>query len=330
MASVANRSAARPRAALVFNPKKHPDASLRLAVAAAERRHGWGKTLWVSSKPRRSKPVAQALAENVDLLIVAGGDGSVRRAIADLLGSDLPFAIVPTGTGNLLARSLGLPVGNLDAALDVAFGAHERRVDVIEIDTAAGEAGGSREVSVVLSGIGIDAAMIANTKPELKRRFGWIAYVDGVIRSLDQVAPFPVHISVDGREERTHRVAAVFIANLVDLPGNLQLVPGAALDDGLLDVVVLQPRGWFDWLFIWRRFSWENAVLRRTEFGSQIAETLKGKHRGQVVYTRGHRVHVTVDGAEQPFQVDGDTAGAVRSLTASVIPGGVRVRVPAN
>ena len=221
-----------------------------------------------------------------------------------------------------------MPVGSIDAALDVALTGEERALDVIQIDTRNASGEERREVSVVLSGVGIDAAMIANTKPDLKKRFGWIAYVDGVVRSLGQVSPFRVHISVDGKDARTHRVAAVFIANLVDLPGNLLLVPGAALDDGLLDVVILQPRGWFDWLFIWRRFSWENAVLRRSELGSQIAEGLKGRHRSQVVYTRGHRVEVRIDEGTQPFQVDGDTAGDVRSLTATVTPGGVRVRAP--
>lgn len=317
------------RAAVLFNPKKGDLDALRAAVATAEREHGWAESVWVATKKRDTQLLRNAVTSGLGLVVVSGGDGTVRRTIRELVDHQIPLGIVPNGTGNLLARQLGLPINDLSGAVDIAFGqSRERILDVIELSITRSDHSVEDDVSVVLSGVGLDAAMIANTQPALKRRFGWLAYVDGMRRSIPDLRPFEVRISFEGRPPRHAKVAAVFIANLGRLPGNVALVPDAKVDDGLLDLIVLQPKRLIDWVFIWRRFSWENAVLRRTGFGSQIAEAFKGRNRSQVVYRRGTQLRVWIEQGARPFQIDGDSAGDIIELGARVNPQGVRVRVP--
>lgn len=327
MATAANHDS-RPRAAIIANPNKVSRDELEPAAQAAEGRNGWAPALWLSNKPSTKAAIAEAEAAGVDVVIVAGGDGTVRRAIRAVVRTELPISIIPTGTGNLLARNLGLPLNDFPKALDIAMHGAERKLDVLEVEAVRRSGARKKDVSVVLSGVGVDAAMIANTQPELKKRFGWLAYIDGVRRSIGTLKPFPVRISIDGQSARPHRVAAVFVANLADLPGNLSLVPDAAIDDGLLDLIVLQPKRFIDWLFIWRRFSWENAVLRRSEFGNQLADTMQGRNRNQVLYRRGREARIWIDGDPQPFQIDGDAVTEIRELSVRVNQHGVRVRVP--
>ncbi|HLP22462.1 MAG TPA: diacylglycerol kinase family protein [Microbacteriaceae bacterium] len=328
MGYIAQDGGGRPHAVVLINPSKVDRSALSLALASAEHRLGWGPTVWRETKKSRPLDRADILASGPAVVLVAGGDGTVRRTVAALLGTEVPLGIIPSGTGNLLARELHLPLSSLEDALAIALGAEERRLDVIELETESAGGARRRHVSVVLSGVGIDAAMIANTQPHLKRRFGWLAYVDGVRRSLHEIAPFHVEITVDGVAVRCRRAMAVLVANLADLPGRLSLAPGTAIDDGELDVIVVQPKRLIDWLFIWRRVSWENGFLRKFELGAQLAELSKGRRRNQLVYRRGRSVRISLGDEAQAFQIDGDPAGQVRQIRAAVHPVGVRVRAP--
>lgn len=319
--------ASHPRAAVVFNPTKSGVAQLRAAVAAVEAELGWRPSLWLETQaddPGRAA-TESALEQGVDLVIAAGGDGTVRYVAGALHGHDIPLGILPQGTGNLLARTLDLPLGDAAAAARVAFGRGEQALDLIEVSVDGARA----EPSVVLSGVGVDAAMIDATSDQLKKRVGWLAYIEGLVRALPKIRPFRVRISIDGREPRGHKVSAVMFANLADLPGNVSLAPDAAVDDGLMDVVVVQPRHFFDWLWVWRRFSWENAVLRKTRSGNRFADRFKGRNRSQVVHVRARRAELWIDDDAWPTQVDGDAVGSARHLAVTLHPRAIRVRVPA-
>jgi diacylglycerol kinase family enzyme len=240
--------------------------------------------------------------------------------------SQLLLAIVPQGTGNLLARTLGLPLTKPGAALDIAATGVPRRVDVLSVEVTDGSGATTPHLSVVLSGVGIDAAMVAHTQPELKRRFGWVAYVDGVLRSLPRLRPFAARVTVAGEQPRNYRATAVLVANLADLPGGLSLAPGAAIDDGQLDLVVLQPRHWWDWLRIWRHVGWDNR-FRRGSAGRELRGAEAGP-RGHLVTARGRAVDIELLGGPQAFQIDGDPAGEAQRISVRVNPHGIKLLVP--
>jgi diacylglycerol kinase (ATP) len=203
----------------------------------------------------------------------------------------------------------------------------DRAVDVLVADVARPGGGQETEVSLVMSGVGIDATMISTTNPELKRRVGWLAYVDAGLRAIPASKPFRVTQRMDGGRAHRSRVASVLIANLGYLPGNIELIPDAELDDGRLDVVRLQPRNLLGWLFIWRKVAWENRVLSKSAIGRQVIDLTGGNRRQEIVYSRGRSVELLIEGDPQEFEIDGEAFGVVTAVRFSVDPAALIVRV---
>ena len=321
---------ARQRAAVIFNPTKQGVETLRAAVASAEARQHFAPSLWIeTAADDPGKGMArEALEAGVDLVIAAGGDGTVRSVAATLRGTGMPLGLVPIGTGNLFARNLEIPVNDQADAVVLAFAGLDRAVDVIVADVTRPDGTDETHVSLVMSGIGIDAAMISNTNPDLKKRVGWLAYVDAGLRALPASKPFRVVHRLDfGRHHRS-KVSSILVANLGYLPGNIELIPDAEIDDGKLDVVVLAPRNLFGWLLIWRKVTWENRVLRRSALGRQFLDLTGGNRRSEIVYLRGRAVELEIDGAPEEFEIDGDEFGLVTAAQFTVDPAALIVRVP--
>ncbi|MFF2273596.1 diacylglycerol/lipid kinase family protein [Agromyces sp. NPDC058136] len=320
----------RLRAAVIFNPSKQGVDALRAAVGRAEARQSFAPTLWLeTTEADPGKGGAhEAVDAGVDLVIAAGGDGTVRSVAAGLRGSGMPMGIVPLGTGNLFARNLDIPVNDIDDAVVLAFSGADRVVDVIVAEVTRPNGDDEAHLSLVMAGIGIDAEMIQNTNPELKKRVGWLAYVDAGLRALPASKPFPAQYRLENRRHHRARVASILVANLGYLPGNIELIPDAEIDDGHLDVVVLQPRNLLGWLFIWRTVFWENRVLRKSALGRQFIDLTSGNRRQQIVYRRGRSVELEFEGGPQEFEIDGDEFGSVVSARFRVDPAALVVRVP--
>lgn len=315
---------------MIFNPTKQGVETLRAAIAAAEERQHFAPSLWIETEADDpGKGMARAaLDAGVDLVIVAGGDGTVRSVAATLRGTGMPLGLVPIGTGNLFARNLEIPVNDQADAVVLAFAGLDRAVDVIAADVTRADGTEETHVSLVMSGIGIDAAMISNTNPDLKKRVGWLAYVDAGLRALPASKPFrAVHRVDTGRHHRS-KVSSILVANLGYLPGNIELIPDAEIDDGRLDVVVLAPRNLFGWLLIWRKVTWENRVLRRSALGRQFLDLTGGNKRSEIVYLRGRAVEIEIEGAPEEFEIDGDEFGLVTAARFTVDPAALIVRVP--
>ncbi|MEF3402724.1 diacylglycerol/lipid kinase family protein [Agromyces sp. CCNWLW203] len=326
----ADAAGRRQRAAVIYNPTKQGVEALRAAVGAAEERQHFAPSLWIeTSADDPGKGMArEALEAGVDLVIAAGGDGTVRSVAAGLRGTGVPLGLVPLGTGNLFARNLEIPVGDQADAVVLAFAGLDRAVDVIVAEVTRPDGTDETHVSLVMSGIGIDAAMISNTNPDLKKRVGWLAYVDAGLRALPASKPYRVVHRVDSGRHHRSKVSSILVANLGYLPGNIELIPDAEIDDGRLDVVVLQPRNLLGWLLIWRKVAWENRVLRKSAIGRQFLDLTGGKRRREIVYLRGRAVDLEIEGAAEEFEIDGDEFGLVTAARFTVDPAALIVRVP--
>ncbi|MDF2574574.1 MAG: hypothetical protein K0S05_1486 [Agromyces sp.] len=222
-------TAGRQRAAVIYNPTKSGLRELRDAVGRAERLQEFAPSLWLETAvedPGKGMAL-EALAAGVDLVIAVGGDGTVRAVAAALRDSGMPLGLVPLGTGNLFARNLGIPVNDPFDAVVLAFSGLDRAVDVLVADLTRPDGSVESHVSLVMSGIGIDATMIATTNPELKRRVGWLAYVDAGLRAIPASKPFRAVHRMDGGRPHRSRLSSMLIANLGYLPGNLELIPDA-------------------------------------------------------------------------------------------------------
>ncbi len=320
----------RPMAAVIVHPLKADVPALKAAVAEAEKAAGWAPTLWLETTADEAGQglVGTALRRGATAIGAAGGDGTVRAVAEGLRGHDVPLALIPSGTGNIFARNLEMPLTDLPATVGMLFGEHERAVDIgmAEIRRPGDEAG-QTHLFLVLAGVGIDAKMIKNTNTKLKKAVGWLAYVDGITRSLPELRPVHLRYSIDDGPTRATTAHSVLVGNCGMMPGGILLMPEARIDDGVLDVAALRPRGPFGWLKVWNTLMFENGVLRRSRLGQQLIE-IGSKNVKDVVYRRGRDLRLEVAKPEE-FQLDGDEFGEIVSVHAWVEPGALRVKCAA-
>ncbi|HET8958393.1 MAG TPA: diacylglycerol kinase family protein, partial [Microcella sp.] len=263
--SAAPRSDQR-RIAVVYNPVKVDAEKLRAAVAEREAEHGYAATLWLeTTEDEPGQNLArQAADEKVDAVLVAGGDGTVRAASEGLIDSGLPMTLLPAGTGNLLARNLGIAVNRMDEAVDTVFDGDDRTIDAGIATIFRTDGTQEEHAFIVMIGIGIDAKMIAATNPELKKRVGWLAYVEAIARIVRDVDAVRLTYTLDGSPPRSTTVHTLIVGNCGSLPGGVLLMPDAVIDDGLLDIVGMRPRNFAGWVRVSTAVFWENGVVRKT------------------------------------------------------------------
>lgn len=317
------------RAALLYNPVKVKSApELIASVTNRSARSGWAEPVILETTVEDPGQgiTREAILRGASVVLVAGGDGTVRAVAEAMRGSGVPLAIVPSGTGNLLARNLLLPLAGHDAMVGAAFDGDVLPIDIgiAEITRPSGEQ--ESHAFVVMAGMGVDAAMIAKTNPRMKKHLGWVAYVDGAARSLPSAKPFRLAYQMDGLSLQMARVNSVLFANCGALPAGIDLVPDGLVDDGLLDVALIEARGPFGWLAVWRKLWWHNSVLAKSRMGRRI-----------VARARNHSIRYLV-GAEaeaasplpQPVELDGDEFGLAARIRCRVDQGGLLIAAPAG
>ena len=290
-----------PAAVIIINPTRIRDQRrFRRECCRAARAAGWAPSFAETSHEDRGVGLARgAVAGGARLVVAAGGDGTVRACAQALAGTGVPLAIVPRGTANLAARTLRIP-GRLGAALATGFGGRDRQVDLAEADGLPFAA---------MAGIGLDAAVVDGTPDLLKRHFGWLAYAaGGVTRLAGHHRMFTVRL--DRGPPLTRRARSVVVGNAGLLPGGFALLPDARLDDGLLDIGILAPAGPAGW----------GRVARRVITGSRHDDLNLQRYRAQ-------RIEIEAD-VKLPREVDGEIIAASRSLTVTLRPGALLVRVP--
>lgn len=317
------------QAAVVYNPTKVDLAALEAVVAAAEIHAGWKHSLWYETT-EADPGVGQArtaLGKGADVVMAAGGDGTVRAVAEALRSTGVPLGLLPSGTGNLLARNLDLTLDDLEHAVTTAFTGTNRSIDVGTVEAELTD--GTREMNtfLVMAGVGLDAQMIANTNSELKKKVGWLAYVDAIVRSLRGSNRVRMRFTVDGSPIRTMTAHTVLVGNCGSLPGNILLLPDAAVDDGVFDLVALRPKGVIGWFQIWLKIVWENGVLRRSAVGRKLMSFTKEVRT--LRYLKGKSFVARLSRPEE-YELDGDSFGKAVALRATVEHLGLVVKVPAD
>lgn len=295
------------RLVVVYNPTRVRDLTVlhRLVGHEAQMR-GWEPPIWLATAVHDpGGGMARAAVESeADLVLVVGGDGTVREVCAELAGSAVPLAILPSGTGNLLAHNLGVP-RDAGRAIALAFTGEAQDMDLLRYQDLDGGVAG---VAAVMVGLGADAAVLHDTDEALKRALGPAAYVWAGFSHI-RARPVSLRLTVDGGDPWERDASLVEVGNVGDLYPGVSLMPAASAHDGSLEVLVASPRTAGD---VARMIG---GVLRQTS-----EEPLLDRFDAQ---------SLTVEYAEPVLcQVDGDVVGAVRRIRFDVVPAAVRVVLP--
>jgi diacylglycerol kinase (ATP) len=292
------------RCAVIYNPVKVSD-DFRSLVEEALPRHDL-TPLWLETSeddPGRGM-TRQAVTEKVDLVIGAGGDGTIRLIADGLAHSGIPLGLIPAGTGNLLARNLDLPLDEM-TALKIALSGQTRQIDLIELTVDDRPS----EHFAVMAGVGVDAVIMDEVDPKLKKAIGGGAYVVAAAKAIQRL-PVRARVRVDGKRAMHRNAMQVLIGNVGELQGKIKLIADAEPDDGLLDVYIASPQRFTHWLKMLVRM-----ITRRPQRDDKVDQA------------KGTTVTVTLKEPDD-YQLDGDVMGRCQRMSATVQPGALLVRVP--
>jgi len=237
------------------------------------------------------------VADGIDTLVVIGGDGMVHLAVQALAGTRTRLGVVPAGTGNDVARSLAIPRKDVAGATDVVIGGKERSIDLARI--------GARYYVTVLAA-GFDA-IVNERANDMTWPKGQMRYNLATLAELRTFSPIPYVLEVDGVQ---HRFDAMMVAvgNTESFGGGMQITKGAVLDDGLLDVIAIDPMSKLELVRTFPKL-FSGSHIDHPKVHRYVGRTITVAAPGIVAYADGERI-------------------AALPLTVDVVPGALRVLVP--
>jgi YegS/Rv2252/BmrU family lipid kinase len=292
------------RAVVITNPASRRGRELAERARGALAARSVKCDVVFTERPGHATELALQHAPHYDAVFALGGDGTVMEIAGALSGGRTPVGILPGGTGNLLARALGIPL-SVRTAVSALLDGEELLIDLGRFDSGRRFA--------MAAGVGIDAAMVAETPSWLKRRLGVLAYTmmgtRAAVRSVLSREFFLARVVIDGTAHE-RRAAAVMVANFGAVLGRrITLGPGIRTDDGLLDVCVFSPHTLRDAFRIMNR-------LLRGDFASDPC----------MLYLRGRDIRIETTPA-LPWQADGELMGTT-PFHVVVEPLAARLLVP--
>lgn len=294
-------SGARRAAVLLNTARLRRSDEIRAELGGVLRGLGCPDPVWLEAGPQGGvvAAVKAAVDAGAEVVVAGGGDGTVRAVAAGILGTPAALGILPLGTGNVLARNLGIPQALVPAAR-VAMGPGRRRIDLGQVDG---------QVFAVTAGIGFDAILLAGAAAAARSRLGLPAYVVAGLGHLGDPA-FAVEVSLDGAPAFRRSVAAVLVSNVPHLRLGITLQESARPDDGLLEVTLVEPRGVLGW--------------------PRVAASLLGRRRGRAVERFQASAATVRAAAPVAREVDGDPIAPGPDLSVRVLPLALEVCVPAG
>ncbi len=266
-------------------------------MAEALRRQG----LVVTPRPTSGRDdatriTAEAVTRGAEMVIAHGGDGTVNEVVQALVGSDVPLALWPGGTANVLARELALPADPDRLARIIAAGV-TRRVSV-------GRAG--QRYFLLMAGVGLDAETLGSVHPGLKRLTGEGAYWLAGLKQLTAWNPIPFVVEANGER---YRATFAVVANAPSYAGGLRFAPDASMEDDLLDLCL------FD-------------ATERARFARYLAAALTGSHVGLPGVTCVKTRHAVAQGPDNRLvHVDGERLGRL-PVAFDCVPAALSLVVP--
>jgi YegS/Rv2252/BmrU family lipid kinase len=286
---------------LIVNPAARRAKRLESIACAAFRDEGIACEVVHTDASGHARAIATEHAVAQTAVFTLGGDGTSMEVMEALAHTEIPIGILPGGTGNLVARALGTPL-RIDRAVHALV--HGTMTD-IDLGAVNGRS------FAFSTGIGVDARMVRETAPTVKRRFGVAGYAMTATRAVFSTEPFHVRAEVDGEVLETESIS-VFVANFGAVLGNLLLLgPGITHDDGQLDLCVFSPTGAIGALNVaWR--------LLRKDFSADPA----------MLYRRGREIRIECT-PPQVYQADGEVLGTT-PLVARADPMAARLLVRAR
>lgn len=286
--------------ALLTNPSAGKGAGSRTAAIALPRLQEAGfhvRELQGHDGPEAIALARQAVEDGVESLVVVGGDGLVHMAVQALAGTEVNLGVIPAGTGNDVARYLGIPRRHPQAAADVVVASHVRTIDL-------GRAGSSYFVTVLAAGFD---SLVNERANRMRWPRGQMRYNLATLAELRVFKPLPYTIEMDGEVRRLDAMV-VAVGNGPSFGGGLRIAHGAEIDDGLLDVVIIKPMS--------------KADLIRT-----YPKLYTGGHTRHPQYEHHRVTSVTVAAPGVIAYADGERVGPL-PLTVEVVPQALRVLAP--
>ena len=256
-------------------------------------------TVHVLKKDQDAAEITRMASQPGTLIAIYGGDGSVTEAAAALINTPVPLAIIPGGTANVLSKELNIPQ-DVEAALNLL---KDGNYEFTTIDT--GTVNG--RPFLLRINLGIMAEMITDTDPDLKEKIGQLAYGVAIVKSVLNAEQMSYHLNIDGQEFDTDGVALT-ITNCGSMGiGQLQIVSGISIADGLLDVVLMKDAGLL-------------SIIKAT------GGALLGTETDAVEHWQGKNITVRMPG-HQTYLCD-DCEATAGKLNISVVPASLTVAVP--
>ncbi|MCT1479068.1 diacylglycerol kinase family protein [Microbacterium sp. p3-SID336] len=293
--------------ALLSNPQAGKGRGRRMTDEAVAHLRGRGATVRVYSGVSATETrrlAVRALDEQPDVLVVVGGDGTLAGILEVLCAAGTPLTLVAAGTGNDLARALHLPRGDAAAAAELALTGMPRAIDVGEVRTRE-----RRSLFLTVVALGFDARVSDRTN-RLRWPAGALRYYLALLIELVRLRPLDYTVAVDGAAPTAAPGTLVAVGNTASYGGGMPVCPGAAPDDGRLDVVRVAPLG-------------------RVRLLALFPLLLRGRHLSRPEVTHARAQTVTVAAPGLVIYADGERLGEA-SCTVSVRPGALTVMTPSE
>jgi diacylglycerol kinase (ATP) len=221
---------------VIFNPK----AGSAREVAAVVKRIRHLPDIEVRLTDRKGEAVRftrTAVRKGCEMIVAAGGDGTLNEVVNGIAanGSRVRLGLIPLGTGNDFARTLGLPT-DLDEAIALLAAGHTRAIDLVRVTSDR------VRYFVNVSAGGFSGLVDERLTPKMKTTWGPLAYLRCAVAALPQLRAYRTKVSLDNRKRLTLSLYNVVIANGRYVGGGTLIAPEASIDDGLLDIILIQER----------------------------------------------------------------------------------------